>query len=151
MWSWTKETQTKTFGIRLEDVVKFGKYFEKISIGLFEHQNSWLQLVYKMSSSEYCFLSIWFKNIFLKQKSSCNYKKMAIFSFSNPILLGSTKVGRFIDNTFFLIIWRKDFIEVILCIIRPRLFDSHSKSSFDHFVKIGKYYLYLIFVWEERS
>ena len=34
MWAWTKETQPKTFGTRLVDVIKFGKHFEKILIGL---------------------------------------------------------------------------------------------------------------------
>ena len=115
----------------------------------FELQNSRWQLIYEMSSSKYYFPLIWFRNIFLEQKSSCNNKKMTIFSFSNPILLGSTNI--FMDNTFFLEIRRLDLIEVILCIITPKLLDSHSKSSFDHFVIIEKYNTHIWFLFEKKD
>ena len=41
------------------------------------------------------------------------------------------------DNTFFLKIRIEDLIEVIFCIIGPKLIDFHFKLSFDHFVKLG--------------
>ena len=104
-----------------------------------------------MSNNKYCFPSIWFRNIFLQQKSFCYNNKMNIFSFSNPILLGSINAKGFMNNTFFLKIRGEDLVEVILCIIRPKLLDSRSKLSFDHFVKIGKYSTYIRFLFEHKD
>ena len=55
------------------------------------------------------------------------------------------------DDTFFLKIRGEDLVEVILCIIRPKLLDSRSKLSFDHFVKIGKYSTYIRFLFEHKD
>ena len=43
-----------------------------------------------------------------------------------------------IHDTLFLKIRRKDLIEIIFCIIRPKFLDSRAKLILDHFMKIGK-------------
>ena len=55
------------------------------------------------------------------------------------------------DNTFFLKIRIEDLIEVIFCIIRPKLIDFHFKLSFDHFVKIGKYSTHIRILFEKKD
>ena len=78
------------------------------------------------------------ETFFWNKKALVIARRWSFFSFSIPILLGSN-ARWFMDNTFLLKIRKYDLIEVILCLIRPKLLNSHFKLCFDYFVKIGKY------------
>ena len=94
-------------------------------------------LVYNICGRQHNFSPKGFWNMMMMKESSGDIKKLLHFSFSDSILLRSINTRGFMNSALLLEVMMQVIIEIIPCIISPKLPDKSAKLSVNHFAKRG--------------
>ena len=73
----------------------------------------------------------------MMEKGSGDIEKMSHLPFNYSILLWSINAREFMNNVLLLEVMMQVIIEIIPCIISPKLPDKSAKLSVNHFAKRG--------------